>query len=67
MFLNTEEIREVLSISATKFSCSCFVGAVNLNEYKTGIFRGKIIFVIPVKPRHNSSKREAVSEDGPSV
>jgi len=32
-----------------------------------GIFRGKIIFVIPVRHRHSSSKREAVLEDGPLV
>lgn len=48
MLLNTVEIRESLSISSTKFGSGCFVGAVNLNEYKMGIFRGKIIFVIPI-------------------
>lgn len=67
MLLNTVEIRECLTIRSTEFGCCCFVGAINLNEYKTGIFRGKIVFVIPVRQKHNSSERAAFLEDGPLV
>lgn len=55
------EIRECLGV--TKSGCSCLVGAVNLNEYKRGIFRGKIIFVTPVRQSHNLSKKKVALED----
>lgn len=64
MLLNTVETSEGLATSATKFSRSCLVGAVTVNQYKMGVFRGKISFVTPVRLRPSSSEREAVLEDG---